>query len=64
MDSGKVASFIVSLYSVLTESIAGRKTQHHAILENHNRKNKLDSYFYGDKKFKYSNTLNKYLVLY
>ena len=51
MDSGKVASFIVLLFSVLTESIVGGKTQHHAMLENHNRKNKLDSYFDGNKKF-------------
>ena len=51
MNGRKVASFIVSLYSVLTESIVGWKTQHHAMLKNHNRKNKLDSYFYGDKKF-------------
>ena len=42
MKSGNIASF---------KSIVGRKTQHHAMLENHNTKNKLDSYFYGDKKF-------------
>ena len=53
LNIGKIASFMVSLFSVLRVWIVVRKTQNHAMLDNH-KQNKLDSLnslVYADKKF-------------
>lgn len=62
MNRWKAASFIVSLFFCVDTVNYPSKTQNQAMLENHNRQNLL--YFTLTRKFKYNNTLNKYLVLY
>ena len=45
MNRWKAASFIVSLFFCVVSVNNPSKTQNQAMLENHNRQNKLDSYF-------------------
>ena len=45
MNRWKAASFIVSLFFCVDTVNYPSKTQNQAMLENHNRQNKLDSYF-------------------